>query len=85
MIEQIKEAILKSLPDAEVYVIDPYNDGEHFQSIVVSPSFEGKTLVEQHKLVMKPLKEAFESHVHALALKTYTPDKWELDKDKYPI
>lgn len=78
----IKAIILNAIPDATVYIVDP--DGQHFEAIVISPSFEGKMLVKQHQMVMKPLKEKFETTMHALALKTFTPDKWEKEKDKYP-
>ena len=56
------------------------NDGQHLQAYVISSTFEGMMLIKQHQLVMKPLKEAFASSVHALALKTFTPQKWELEK-----
>lgn len=86
MIEQIKSAIQAALPDATIYVLDPMNDGQHFESVVISPSFEGQSLVKQHQAVMKPLKDAIASNaVHALRLKTYTPDKWETEKAQYNI
>ena len=75
--EQIKAIIAQALPDAEIIVRDPMNDGAHFEAVVVSPSFEGLNLVKQHRLVMGALKEEFEGDVHALALKTYTPAKWQ--------
>ena len=83
--ESIKMTILKAIPDATVFVEDPNQDGEHFEAIVVSPSFEGISLVKQHQLVMKSLKVSFETTVHALALKTFTPEAWEKVKDKYPV
>jgi len=85
MIEQIKQTIQSALPDATVYVVDPQQDGQHFESIVISESFEGMPLVKQHQAVMKPLKAAFESDVHALRLKTFTPEKWEASKHEYGI
>ncbi len=83
MIDVIKECITKTLPDATVYVADPNNDGEHFEAIVVSPTFVGLPLVKQHQKVMNALKEEFATSVHALALKTFTPEKWENEKSKY--
>lgn len=86
MIEQIKSAIQSALPDATVYVLDPMNDGQHFESVVISASFEGQSLVKQHQAVMKPLKNAIATNaVHALRLKTYTPEKWEAEKEQYNI
>ena len=84
MVDALKEAILDALPDAEVYVLDPNHDGAHFQAFVISPSFEGKSLVKQHQMVMNPLKTAFETSVHALGLKTFTPQKWSQEKQHYP-
>ena len=85
MLEQIKSTILQALPDATVHVADPNNDGQHFEALVISPTFEGLSLVKQHQLVMKAMKEKFETSVHAMALKTYAPTKWETEKHKYNI
>ena len=75
--QAIHDHILKVLPDAMVQVRDPHQDGQHFEAIVVSASFEGLPLIKQHQLVMKALKDAFQTSVHALALKTMTPAQWE--------
>ena len=80
---QIKETIIATLPDADVYVADP--DGEHFEAIVISASFESLPLVKQHQTVMKALKTKFETTVHSLALKTFTPAKWDAQKHNYSI
>jgi len=73
---EIKEAILKVIPNATVLVEDP--DGQHFEALVVSDLFIGMSLVKQHQLVMNSLKEYLKERVHSLALKTLTPEKWEL-------
>ncbi len=83
MIEEIQATIKNALPDATIYVLDPQRDGQHFQALVISPSFEDLSLVKQHQAVMKPLKAAFETTVHALQLKTFTPAKWEESKGQY--
>ena len=80
MIQEIKRIIEAAIPDAEVIVSDPNNDGEHFQAVVISASFEGLSLVKQHQMVMNSLKEEFKEKVHALALKTMTPDKFSSPK-----
>jgi acid stress-induced BolA-like protein IbaG/YrbA len=86
MIEKIAATIQAAIPDARVAVIDPMQDGQHFEAIVVSKSFEGKPLVRQHQAVLNSLKADLESNVvHALALKTFTPDKWEANKDQYSV
>ena len=81
--DEIKQTIERSVPNATAYVLDPMNDGQHLQAIVVSPAFEGMMLVKQHQMVMQPLSQAFATSVHALALKTFTPQKWEMEKSKY--
>jgi stress-induced morphogen len=65
------------MSDAEVLVTDPMNDGQHFQAVVISPQFEGLSLIKQHQMVMKPLTQAFATTVHALSLKTFSPTQWE--------
>lgn len=81
--DKIKQTIQTAFGTVEVYVTDPNNDGQHFQALVISPEFEGMTLVAQHQKVMGTLAEAFERDVHALSLKTFTPAKWEAQKQNY--
>ena len=75
--ELIKETILKALPEA---VVNVGGDGHHFEATVVAQEFVGKTLLEQHRLVFNSLQEALKETVHALALKTYTPEQWKKKK-----
>ncbi|MCR4337333.1 MAG: BolA/IbaG family iron-sulfur metabolism protein [Candidatus Omnitrophica bacterium] len=82
-LDEIKQVIQLSIPDAEVYVLDPMNDGQHLQAIVISSTFEGMSLIKQHQMVMRPLKEALASAVHALGLKTFTPEKWKESKAQF--
>ena len=74
--KQIEENILDALPHAQVIVRDPMNDGAHFEAIVISESFVGMPLVKQHRQVMQSLKGLLQGDVHAMSLKTYTPEKW---------
>ena len=57
--------------------IEVDGDGTHFEAVIVSPEFEGKSLLERHKLVYEVLGEAMKERIHALSLKTYTPKQWE--------
>jgi acid stress-induced BolA-like protein IbaG/YrbA len=84
-LNQIKSVIESHVPEATAYILDPMNDGQHLQAIVVSPIFKDMLLIQQHKMVMQPLKEAFATSVHALGLKTFTPEKWETVKAKYGL
>jgi acid stress-induced BolA-like protein IbaG/YrbA len=77
--DEIKIALSKKLPNAEVYLIDP--DGKHLEAIVVDVTFEAMPLLERHKRVMRCLKTHFETKLHALSLHTYTPQEWEEKQD----
>ena len=81
----VKKIIESAVPNSAAYILDPMNDGQHLQAFVVSPAFEGMMLIKQHQMVMKPLKEAMASAVHALALKTFTPGKWEQARTQYGL
>ena len=71
----IKSLIEQAMPGARVIVQG--DDGVHFEAVVVSEAFAGKTLIQQHRLVNAALKKPIESgELHALSFKTYTPDAW---------
>lgn len=74
---EIKRLIEAGIPGATAVVLDEANDGEHFVAEVVSPTFEGKSLVAQHQAVYRTLGTLMGGAIHALALKTYTPDQWQ--------
>mgnify|MGYP005852251141 CR=1 FL=1 len=77
-LDWVKETIEAKLPDARVTVEDLTGGGDHLQATVVSAAFEGQPKVRQHQLVYKALREAMDSEaIHALALKTYTPQAWQ--------
>ncbi|MDG4548832.1 MAG: BolA/IbaG family iron-sulfur metabolism protein [Candidatus Contendobacter sp.] len=73
--QDIERLIEERLPGARAMVRG--DDGVHFEAVVVSPAFAGKPLVQQHRLVYAALGERLaREEIHALALKTYTPDAW---------
>lgn len=74
--KEIQGLIEQGLPGALVEVRDTTGGGDHFEALVVSPSFEGKGLVERHQQVYRALGEAMRARVHALALKTLTPEQY---------
>lgn len=51
-------------------------DGEHFEAIIVSTAFTGKNRVQQHQLVYRALGDRMKAEIHALSMKTYTPEQW---------
>lgn len=73
---QVEAMIQAQLPDAQVQVLT--NDGEHYEVTVVSSAFAGKGLVQQHQLVYKAIQqEMLSGAIHAMAVKTYTPEAWQ--------
>jgi len=68
--EKIQDMIEAALPTATVLVEDPMNDQTHFRATVTSPDFEGKSMVEQHRMVYAALGNAFDGPLHALQLTT---------------
>lgn len=76
--QQVEEMIKAQMSDAQVQVQDLTGGGDHYQVTVVSSQFEGKGLVQQHQLIYSALQQAMSSEaIHALALKTYTPQAWQ--------
>ena len=74
--DRIQQILEDKLPACVAIVVDPANDGAHFQAEVTSEAFEGKSRVEQHQLVYGALGDHMREDIHALALKTYTPARW---------
>lgn len=52
-------------------------DGVHFEAVVVSKAFAGKSRVQRHQLVYQTLGKRMREEIHALSMKTYTPEEWE--------
>ncbi len=68
--DNIEELIIQSIPDAKVTIEDLRGDGDHYSTIVVSKSFDGKSMIQQHKMVYESLKGKMGNELHALELKT---------------
>jgi stress-induced morphogen len=68
------EALIKAhIPDAVVEIRDLAGDGDHYAATVVSPSFKGKTRLQQHQMVYAALQGRMGGVLHALALTTSAP------------
>jgi acid stress-induced BolA-like protein IbaG/YrbA len=52
-------------------------DGQHFTAIIVSPAFAGKRPIQRHQLVYAALGERMREEIHALSMKTLTPDEYQ--------
>jgi len=69
--DRIKSLIEARLPGARV---DVTGDGRHFEALVVSDAFEGKSLIQRHRMVMEAVKaELASEELHALSIKTLLP------------
>jgi len=70
----VEQLIRAGLPGAEVQVT---GDGSHFDAVVVSPAFAGQTPIKKQRLVMDTVRSQIASgELHALSIKTFTPDQW---------
>ena len=69
-IEEIEKLIKESLPDADIAIEDLAGDNNHYSATIKSKKFNGKSKIEQHKLVYDALKGKMGGELHALALKT---------------
>tara|TARA_B100001123_G_C15147057_1_gene961980 strand:- start:862 stop:1092 length:231 start_codon:yes stop_codon:yes gene_type:complete len=69
-IEEVKNLIKESIPDAEITIQDMAGDENHYSATIKSKIFSGKSKLEQHKLVYKALKGKMGNELHALALNT---------------
>jgi acid stress-induced BolA-like protein IbaG/YrbA len=52
-------------------------DGQHFQALIVSPAFAGKRPIQRHQIVYAALGERMREEVHALSMKTMTPEEFD--------
>ena len=51
-------------------------DGAHFEAVIVSPEFAGLTRVRRHQLVYAALGDRMREEIHALSMRTLSPDEW---------
>lgn len=75
--EDIKQYIESGLPCEHLQVA---GDGHHFEAVIVSAEFRGKNMVQQHQLVYKALGDRMREEIHALSMKTLTPEQWNESK-----
>jgi acid stress-induced BolA-like protein IbaG/YrbA len=54
-------------------VLEVQGDGQHFEALIVSAAFEGKSRVARHQLVYAALGERMRAEIHALSMRTLTP------------
>jgi acid stress-induced BolA-like protein IbaG/YrbA len=71
--QQIKSFIEEGLQCDHVAVT---GDGHHFEAVIVSAQFRGKSKVQQHQLVYRALGDRMREDIHALSMRTLTPEEW---------
>ena len=71
--EQVRTYLLENLQCDHVSV---KGDGQHFEAVIVSAEFRGKTRVQQHQVVYRALGDRMREEIHALSMKTYSPEDW---------
>jgi stress-induced morphogen len=69
-IEEIKKLIIKSIPDATIEIKDLVGDSNHYSAKIISKIFNGKSRIEQHKIVYKSLQGKMGNELHALSITT---------------
>ena len=69
-IEEIKKLIISSIPDATIEIKDLVGDNNHYSAKITSKIFNGKSKIEQHKLVYKSLQGKMGNELHALSITT---------------
>ena len=72
--ESIKTGINAGLACEHLEVI---GDGQHFQALIVSTAFDGKSRVQRHQLVYGALGDRMREEIHALSMRTLTPQEWK--------
>jgi stress-induced morphogen len=70
--EEIKRRIEDAIPDSEADVVDLTGGGDHFQATITSPAFEGRSRIEQHRLIYDVFGAEVGGPIHALSIKTRT-------------
>tara|TARA_B100000674_G_C37768872_1_gene881519 strand:- start:245 stop:475 length:231 start_codon:yes stop_codon:yes gene_type:complete len=69
-IDEIKELIKESIPDASIDIKDLVGDNNHYSATIKSKVFKGMSKINQHKLVYKSLKGKMGNELHALSINT---------------
>jgi len=71
--DDVKRMIETGLPESRAMV---QGDGDHFEAQVISTEFAGKSLIEQHRMVYATLGDSMQAEIHALSMRTFTPETW---------
>ncbi|MCK5284485.1 MAG: BolA family transcriptional regulator [Alphaproteobacteria bacterium] len=73
-IKILEDLILDNIPDAKVHIKDLRDDGKIYAVHVVSPSFEGKSRIQQHQMIYAALENKINTELHAITIQTSVTD-----------
>jgi stress-induced morphogen len=73
---EVEKLLRAAFGDVDLELVDLTGTKDHYQARLVSAVFSGKSLIEQHQLVYGALGRAMDGPIHALALKTFSPEAW---------
>lgn len=73
--QQLETYITQNLACDYIKVLG--DDGTHFEAVIVSPEFAGKSMVQQHQKVYAALGDRMKAEIHALSMRTLTPEAWQ--------
>ena len=73
--ESIRLNIAQGMATEHLSVVG--DDGTHFEAVVVSDAFAGKSRIQRHQLVYQTLGDRMRQDIHALSMKTHTPEEWQ--------
>ena len=71
--ESIQLNIAQNMQTEHLTVV---GDGQHFEAVVVSAAFANKSRIQRHQLVFQTLGDRMRDEIHALSIKTFTPQEW---------
>jgi acid stress-induced BolA-like protein IbaG/YrbA len=62
--------------------VEVAGDGQHFEALVVSADFEGRSRVQRHQLVYAALGERMREEIHALSMRCLSPREWQAARER---
>lgn len=72
--ESIQKNIEQGMTTSYLKVV---GDGQHFEAVIVSEEFAGLSRIQRQQRVNKTLGDRMEGEIHALSMKTFTPQEWQ--------
>jgi len=79
--EQMAKALRSELPDAQFQLQDFTGSGDHWELIIASECFRGRSRIQQHQLAYRPLRGLIDAGtIHALKLTTLLPEQWVAER-----